>query len=637
MHRPLRERLGERLGTLRRLGWAALYLLVASAACAQTDRQPPARSIVVLNETAALGPFYFGVYDALRSTLNPKAAQPVSVYLEQLDLDRFRGDRHEQTLRTYLALKYAEEDVRAIVALGSSALEFVLRLQSELWRDIPVVFVVTDDSELSQLKLPEHVTGRIAKVRFAESVKVARAIAPDLEQIAVVGDRWDKQTSYRHFRREIPAVTSDLRIIDLVDLPMRELKTRVATLPAHTAIIYTSISSDEDGNRYLPVDALSSIAEVANAPIVVSAETFVGRGGIGGYVLMPASVGRATAGIALRLLGGEKASAIPVSREDVVKPIFDWRQLQKWGVRESQLPEGSEVRFHESSAWDLYKLHIIVVSAALLLQASLISWLIYEHRRRRLAEVVSRNSMAELNYMNRRATAGELSASIAHEINQPLTGITAIAGATLRRLSAEQPDLDKVRDALAYIVKAGHAAADIVTSVRAMFKKDSVELRPVNINELIPSVLAIVRPDLERARVDVRLKIQKAEPAIVQGDPVQLRQVLLNLIMNAIEAMHSVQRRVLSVEANTSKPDLVLVSIGDTGPGIDAANVNRLFTPLFTTKPTGMGMGLSICRSIIENHGGRIWLSSAPDKGSIFQFELPKAGGVTLRAVPPKA
>jgi signal transduction histidine kinase len=230
--------------------------------------------------------------------------------------------------------------------------------------------------------------------------------------------------------------------------------------------------------------------------------------------------------------------------------------------------------------------------------------------------------MAELAHMNRIATAGELSASIAHEVNQPLSGITLRANAALRWLAAETPDINKVRAALTQIVEAGHRAADVVTSIRAMFKKDTNQRTPTDINNLILTVLAIVQVDLRTKGVELRTELDGDLP-FIKGDKVQLQQVLLNLVVNAADAMQSVQRRVLTVRSEKSKPDTVHVAINDTGPGVDPSNIDRIFKPLFTTKASGMGMGLSICRSIIESHGGRIWVSPGADGGSTFEFELP--------------
>jgi C4-dicarboxylate-specific signal transduction histidine kinase len=263
-----------------------------------------------------------------------------------------------------------------------------------------------------------------------------------------------------------------------------------------------------------------------------------------------------------------------------------------------------------------------------IVQAGLIAWLVHEHRRRKLAEIRSRGAEDELATIKRLAAAGELSASIAHEINQPICAMVLKANAALRWLTAEKPDVEKARGALRDIVSTGHRAADIVAGVRAMFKKDTNATVPIDVNNLVDTVLAVARTDLQSRGVRVETQLDKTLPA-VSSDPVQLQQVILNLVVNAAEAMRTVQPRVLKIQTKRSVSGMVHGTIEDSGIGIHEADRERVFDPLFTTRSDGMGMGLSICRSIIQNHGGRIWVAAAACRGAIFQFELPAAPAQT--------
>jgi C4-dicarboxylate-specific signal transduction histidine kinase len=298
--------------------------------------------------------------------------------------------------------------------------------------------------------------------------------------------------------------------------------------------------------------------------------------------------------------------------------------MKRWGISESRLPPGSEIFFRDPTAWDRYQSEILAICALLFVQGVLISWLIYEHRRRNRAEVLARNSMSELAHMNRVATAGELSASIAHEVNQPLTGIVARAGAARRWLATENPDLAKVRGALDQIETASHRASDIITNVKSMFKRDTQCRAEIDINKLIWTVIGLVYIDLRKHDIDLRTELCDELP-LVLGNRVQLQQVILNLVMNAIDAMRPVQTRVLFIKTALNEREGVHVSIGDTGISIDPSNVEQMFKPLFTTKEHGMGMGLSICRSIVESHNGRIWVSDSDRGSAIFQLVLPTA------------
>ena len=349
-------------------------------------------------------------------------------------------------------------------------------------------------------------------------------------------------------------------------------------------------------------------------------------------MMTPSAIGKEAANSSLRILDGENLANMPVTAGNVLQPMFDWRQLRRWGVEEWRLPQGSQILFRDPSVWEQYHLQILVVIGAILLQSALISWLIYEHRHRNRAETLARNSMSELTHLNRVATAGELSASIAHEVNQPLAGITTSASAALRWLMAEPPNIERAKAALTHIREAGHRAGDVVSNIRAMFAKETNKRGTVDINSLILSVLAILRHDVQKYGVEVETNLDNQLPA-VEANKVQLQQVILDLTMNAIEAMHTTQPRVLIVRSQIGKPGMVQVSISDNGTGIDPVNLDHVFSALFTTKARGMGMGLSICQSIIASHEGQIWATAGSVRGATFHFEMPiKASGRTEAA-----
>jgi signal transduction histidine kinase len=602
---------------------ATCLLIIAAMAPANLAAQEARpRSILVIDDANAKAPFYYEVYSRLRAIVNARANAPVSLYTESLDLTRFRGADYEQSLRQLLQAKYRDRPIGLIVTIGSSALEQVLGWRPTLWPSIPVVFGLVDEPTVARLNLPSDVTGFFIKLRFADMMSVARAVVTDLGAVALVGDPLENQTLYRHFKDEIPAATTGVEVIDLTGLKMREVRARVATLPERTAILYTGIYSDGEGTNYVPAVALSLVAGSANRPIVVTSENEIGLGAVGGYVIAPARVGDSIAGLAMRVLDGESASSIPIRDGNVVRPIFDWRQMQRWGVSASALPLGSEIRFRDLTAWELYRTQILGTIALVLAQMALIAWLMFERQRRRLAEASVRSISAELAQMDRIAAANQLSASIAHEIKQPLTGIVLRASAALRWLAGDKPDIDRARDSISGIVDAGHHANEVVDGLRAMFRKDTNEKVHVDINKLIGTVLAIARPTMINNDVELQTRLDEGLP-VLKGDEVQLQQVVLNLIMNGIESMQSTRPRVLSVKSASGKPGFVRVSVEDTGSGVDPFHLDKIFKPLFTTKARGMGMGLSICQSIVEAHDGQIWVSQGSNSGSIFQFELP--------------
>lgn len=242
----------------------------------------------------------------------------------------------------------------------------------------------------------------------------------------------------------------------------------------------------------------------------------------------------------------------------------------------------------------------------------------------RASEARYREVQMELAHANRVATLGQLTASIAHEVSQPIAATVTNAQAALHWLSGQPPDLEEVRQALAGIVKDGNRAGDVVTRVRALIKKAPAQASAVAINDAILEVITLTRGEMAKHGVSVQSQLAEGLPLIL-GDRVQLQQVLLNLIMNAVEALSGLSEGARELLISTAKitSDEVLVAVSDSGPGLAPEALEHLFKAFYTTKPNGLGLGLSICRSIIEAHGGRLWASSNTPRGSTFQFTVP--------------
>jgi len=235
-------------------------------------------------------------------------------------------------------------------------------------------------------------------------------------------------------------------------------------------------------------------------------------------------------------------------------------------------------------------------------------------------------AQAELAHVTRLTTLGELTASIAHEVNQPLAAIVTNGEACLRWLGRDPPQLDEARSAVESMISDGVRASDVVWGLRALSKKADPQRKSLNLNEVIEQVILLIQRELLINRVALRLELSGALPPVL-GDRVQLQQVVMNLAVNGIQAMAAVngRPRELLIRSCRRKGDQVLIEVRDSGIGIVPKNMSQLFNAFFTTKPYGMGMGLSICRSIIEAHGGRIWAGPDGGSGAIFQFTLPSA------------
>jgi C4-dicarboxylate-specific signal transduction histidine kinase len=235
-----------------------------------------------------------------------------------------------------------------------------------------------------------------------------------------------------------------------------------------------------------------------------------------------------------------------------------------------------------------------------------------------------REAQAELAHVTRVTTLGELTASIAHEVNQPLAGVVANAEACLGWLDRETPNLDGARRSVEWIIKDGNRAGEVIRRVRALASKTDAQKAPLNINDVVNEAIALVQRELLNHQVSLRMELASALP-VVLADRVQLQQVIINLVINGIEAMQAVTDRPSELVLRSHEDDAhrVTVSVKDCGVGISSENADRLFDAFFTTKSAGMGMGLSVCRSIIEAHGGRLWAEPNLPQGATFHFTLP--------------
>jgi C4-dicarboxylate-specific signal transduction histidine kinase len=239
-------------------------------------------------------------------------------------------------------------------------------------------------------------------------------------------------------------------------------------------------------------------------------------------------------------------------------------------------------------------------------------------------EVSLREAQIELAHVSRVTTMGELAASIAHEVNQPLAGIVTNGNASLRWLASEPPNLQEAREAIRRVIRDGNRAGEVISRMRALFKNASIAKEHVEVNETIQEVVTLTQNELRKNQVILRMELAPDLPSLM-GDRVQLQQVIVNLILNGIEAMSTVGDRERSLIISTASgegDDEVLVAVQDSGIGLDPKDLERIFDAFHTTKPGGLGMGLSISRSIVERHGGRLWAETNDGPGVTFRFSL---------------
>jgi C4-dicarboxylate-specific signal transduction histidine kinase len=369
--------------------------------------------------------------------------------------------------------------------------------------------------------------------------------------------------------------------------------------------------------------ALNRLTSSANAPTFSFLDVFFGDGLLGGSMQSVKEGSELAAAVALRVLGGEKAGDIKTPPTENALPKYDWRQMQRWNISESRLPPGSEVLFREPTAWQRYSWQIALIIALVLLQAGLITILLSEHRQRRLAEVQARRRMAELAHVNRFSMAGELTASIAHEMNQPLGAILTNAETADAILNSPSPDIAELKDIVKDILQDDRRAGEVIRRMRSLLQKAPFELKNLNLNDLVRETVEFLSTLTIAQKVEL-VGVITPDTLPMLGDHIQLQQVILNLVVNGIDAMRDTpsQERVISIQTSRVE-NFAELSVSDCGPGIPDDKLKEVFEPFYTSKVQGMGMGLSIARTIIEAHHGLIWAKNLDQGGASFRIRLP--------------
>jgi signal transduction histidine kinase len=627
VHRSLAQRIIMR-GHIRRIrATSALAVFLTASLFCPAGFAAESKRVMLLHSFGRDFKPWSEYAKAIRMELDRQSPWPLDITENSLVTARFSDEDPEGPFVDYLRALFAKRPLDLIVSIGAPAANFVQRHRQRLFAGTPMVLMAVDERRVQYSNLTANDTAVAVRINYLSVFENILQVLPDTKDVVVVVGTSPIEKFWKEaIAKEVEPLANRIKLSWTDELSFESLLKQASTLPPHTAIFWELMIVDAVGVVHEGDVPLTRLHAVANAPIFSYDESFFGSAIVGGPLLLVADSSRQTAAVAVRILGGEKPGEIKTPPVQFAGPVFDWREMRRWGISESRLPAGSEIRLRPATAWEQYRWQVLIIAAVILTQTLLIMGLLYEHQRRRRAEVQSMQRMTELAHLNRVATAGELSASIAHEVKQPLAAVVAQSSAALRWLAHATPDLDEARAALKKITFAGNRASEIVDNLRSMFRKESGARRPLDINGLITNVIGLTSHEAQKHDILVHTTFFDAPKPQTLGDQAQLEQVFLNLVMNAIEAMNSSKsdHRVLELKTSVNEGHEVLVTIADSGPGVDAENLEKIFDAFFTTKADGMGMGLSICRSIIESHGGRLWALPG-DPGLIFCVSLPSA------------
>ena len=616
--------------------YSLIVVMILLPVCAAA--QEPTKRVLILTGSDPNYPGFSIITRKVVSTLRGGRQSRVEVLYEVQEglVEPPESPGSDEELASYLKRKYADEKLDVILSLTAPRLRILLQKEPGLFANVPKIFYEFEsEREAINRALGPNITGVWADLDLNKTLDLALALHPDTRKVVVVSgngaqDNLKREKAQVDFRKYEKRAEFSYLQADTIE----RLRGELAALDKRSVVIFLMFTRDKEGNRYSGPEAISMIAPTSNAPIYGYSDTYMGLGITGGNLLDFEALGRRIGEMGLQVFAGERPEQIPQEIAPTVMTV-DWRELQRWGVSERSLPPGTVVRFREPSIWELYKWRIIGLLAFCVLQAVLIAVLLVERRKRQRAISERERSGEELQktrndlaHVARLTAMGEMAASIAHEVNQPLAAIATYGDACLLLLSGDSPNVKKSLEAIDHIIKDSIRASEVVKRIRKLVKKTSHEMTPQDLNQIIREMVAVTEADVLRRSIRLELNLAQDLPRVL-GDGVELQQVVLNLILNGIEAMSEVtdRARQLTITSSMNGGAQVVVAVQDSGVGLNSEQQKHIFDPFVTTKPNGLGLGLSISRTILEGHGGRLWAEPNQGPGAKFQFTLPTVGG----------
>ncbi|KYK48547.1 ATPase [Bradyrhizobium liaoningense] len=599
------------------------FLVVVAAPATGADRSAPKRILLLHSFGRDFRPWSEYAL-SIKAVLEQQAQWPLDVQEHTLLTARFNNPGPEEPFVNYLRSLYAGVPPDVVVSIGAPAARFAQKYRDQLFPDTPMVLTVVEERLVNRADLTDNDTVVSVQNNFTAAFHGILKVLPETKTIAVViGASRLEKFWLDEIKRETAPFEGRVAFVWYNELSFDEILKRASVLPPHTVLFWGLMSVDGAGIVHESDLALRSLRAVANAPIFSYQEPFFNGYTVGGPMHSIGDTSKKTVEAVIRILAGERPSTMRFEPLQFGPPKYDWREMQRWGISESDLPVGSEVLFRQAGLWETYRWQIAMLAAVILIQAGLIGGLLYERRRRLVAEVESRQRLAELAHVNRYAAAGELTTSIAHELNQPLGSILTNTETAELMLKSESPNLVEIGEILADIRRDDQRASEVIRRLRSILKKTPFEIANIDLNDTVGEAIRLLSAVSDGRRI--ALKFAPSTSVLrVKGDPIQLQQVILNLIINAIDAISQAGATEREINVATAQSDAFAeIRIGDSGPGIAPADLKNIFNPFFSTKPQGMGMGLAIVRTIVEAHGGKIAAENQPSRGALFTILLP--------------
>jgi signal transduction histidine kinase len=596
----------------------------------KTYSQDKVKNIVIFFSYSSTLPAFQNVLEGFKKAVSQGNEDNVNIIVEYLDIGRSENDEYARYIINMYNDKLKEFTVDLFITVGPGLNDVMLKYGNTALKSIKTINVDLDIPgrvKLQELNLKNGIEV-LAKFNVSNTLKEAFALFPDYRNIFVISgiSRLDSYFTSL-IRQSKNEFEPDHQFTFISGLNMDSTIRFVKKIPENSIVIVPTYLQDARNIPFSTPEVLNIISKFSHAPVFPISDSFNKKqGGIGGYIFSYTNLGKEAGRIARELLDGKKPGEIKVDPNGFYQHIYDWKEIIRWHLTNSKVLSAESIFYNkESSFYEIYKWYILVLFLFLISLTLIIIYLLRLNKKQKAIteQMLETEKMhRELIREDRMAKMTELTASLSHELNQPLNAIMLNVEAGLQFLENHKLTDKLTRDIFERIARDDHRAGELITSVRSLMKLETREIEKVDIGSVIKETVNIYHSEATSQHIQIRINCQD-RLIFVLADKIQIQQVILNFLSNAAKAMRNSEPENKIIEIGlTSEKNMVTVFVRDFGRGIDKSIEDNLFDPFVTSNESGFGIGLALCRSIIERHKGEIWAENMTDAGAKFSFRL---------------